>query len=211
VEYLRPSAPRDMWCGIAALLALGAPIATGLAARTSLNRAVHATLAAVLLGLVGAHVIGSAQMLDSPAKVAAACAGLALALAWSQLQPRWAGWRTQWLPVVLPGTLTALALLLLAAPPAASRLLEPVVSRPEALALAFPHEKHRDVNCLVCHHNYADQTGMGSCIDCHRTSRAALVRSSEATFHVFCRDCHVARAADAVKHGPTRACSGCHH
>jgi hypothetical protein len=37
-----------------------------------------------------------------------------------------------------------------------------------------------------------------------------LTLSSEATFHVFCRDCHARLALDGLKHGPTRRCSECH-
>jgi hypothetical protein len=165
----------------------------------------------VLLGLIGIHVLGSAQLVDTAAKATAVCVLLALALAWSVLQPRWAGLRTRWLPVMLPGVTAAVVLLVLIAPNAKSGLLEPLVAPGAAPALAFPHEPHRQVNCLLCHHNWVDHTGTGSCISCHRESPAALRRSAEATFHVFCRDCHSDESRQGHEHGPTRACSACHH
>ena len=222
-HYLLPSAPLYMLCGVAALMALAVLVPTGLKARRQLRRAprdgapaargtslTHATLSAVLLGLIGAHVIGSGQLVDRSVKATALGALLALALAWAVLQPRWRWLRTPWLPVALPALAAIAVLLVLPMPRATSRLLEPLSSPRSALPLAFPHEPHREVNCLVCHHNWVDHTGAGSCISCHRESAAALRRSAEATFHVFCRDCHSELASQGHKHGPTRACGACH-
>jgi hypothetical protein len=223
VQYLWPSAPLYMLCGAVGLIALAVLVATGLAVRRGMRRRdiprgsprltglIHAALSALLLGLVGAHVVGSGQFVDRTSKLIVICIVLALAVAWSMLQPRWQGLQTKWLPVVLPGIAVVLVLLLLPAPSARSYLLEPLrtpAGRPPPLD--FPHEKHRDVNCLLCHHNLADHTGMGTCIACHREFPAALTRSAEATFHVFCRDCHTEKAEEGYKHGPTRACAACH-
>jgi hypothetical protein len=117
-------------------------------------------------------------------------------------------------------------------------LLEPV-ARPAAITLNFPHDLHSSVNCVMCHHNYVDHTGTTACIECHRTqtrsegqppqsvfkqatpfggvrepglraASAAPIRSAEATFHTFCRDCHTQLALDSHAHGPTRSCAACH-
>lgn len=222
-QYLLPSAPLYMLCGVVALIALAVLVPTGLKARRRLRSAArstakrtplagltHATLSALLLGFLAAHVLGSGQLLDKPTKAVTVCALLALTLAWSVLQPRWQGLRTPWFPVAGSALGTVLVLLMLPAPIATSRLLEPVVARSAPLPLDFPHDKHRDVNCIVCHHDMADHTGAGSCISCHRESPAALKRSAEATFHVFCRDCHTRLATEGHKHGPTRSCAACH-
>jgi hypothetical protein len=222
--YLLPSAPLYMLCGVAALIALAVLVPTGLRVRRLMRLATrhasqpdprrrsltHATLSAVLLGLIGVHVIGSGQLLDRSSKTMLACLLLALALSWSVLQPRWQWLRTRWLPVVLPGVGAVLVLFALTVPTARSRLLEPLSTRAPALPLAFPHDAHREVNCLVCHHNWVDHTGSGSCISCHRESPQALGRSAEATFHVFCRGCHSQLAEQGRKHGPARSCARCH-
>jgi hypothetical protein len=72
--------------------------------------------------------------------------------------------------------------------------------RRSAATLDFPHDQHREVNCLVCHHNMVDHAGIASCIACHRKNRCA-----EATFYVFCADCHGRLASEGHKHGPTRS------
>jgi Class III cytochrome C family len=223
LKYLLPSAPLYMLCGTLALIALAVLVPTGLSARRALRRGgapgrsprltalTHAALSAVLLGLIGAHLIGSGQLVDRIPKMSVLCIVLALAIAWSIVQPRWQGLATKWLPVVLPGIAAILLLLLLPTPSARSHLLEPLETPAgPPPPLDFPHERHREVNCLVCHHNLVDHTGMGSCISCHRESPAALKRSAEATFHVFCRDCHVEKAGEDHKHGPTRSCGACH-
>jgi hypothetical protein len=223
VRYLWPSAPLYMLCGVLALMALAVLVVTGLAVRRKMRRRdaprgsrglaalMHAALSAALLGLIGAHLVGSGQLVDRTTKLIVLCIVLALAVAWSILQPRWQGLQTKWLPVVLPGIAVVLVLLVLPAPSARSGLLEPLKTSSAAPPpLDFPHDKHRDVNCLVCHHNLVDHTGTGSCIGCHRESPAALTRSAEATFHVFCRDCHTEKAEEGHEHGPTRACAACH-
>ena len=79
----------------------------------------------------------------------------------------------------------AFALLLcLAAIPAAAR---------EALPLTFAHADHRSVNCIDCHHNFADTTGQGLCLACHRNppcrqrrrSGAALLRMPFAGYRLL--------------------------
>jgi Class III cytochrome C family len=224
-QYLLPSAPLYMLCGLAALLLLVILVPTGLIARRLMRRApgakkkslqagrlttVHAVCSAALLGLIGAHVVGSGQLADKSVKVIVIGALLALSLAWSILKPRWRWPLRSPLSVVLTALVSGAVLLVIPAPSARSRLLEPLVARSTALPLAFPHERHREVNCLACHHNWVDRTGTGSCISCHRESSAALTRSAEATFHVFCRECHSGRAEERGKHGPIRSCAGCH-
>lgn len=232
-RYLLASAPLYMLCGTGGLIALGVLVATGLSARSAMRHAArsrppkaaakplakshamgtavaHSIVAAALLAVIGAHIVGSGQMLDTVGKISVVCAILVSALGWSMLLPRWLGTKTRWLPVMLPGVASAMVLLILPTPTARSHLLEPVITTPSPIAVWFPHEKHTEVNCLTCHHNMLDNTGLGNCIACHRSSRPDLQHSSEATFHVFCRSCHVLLATEARQHGPTRACSGCH-
>src|SRR5258706_16178918 len=74
-HYLLPSAPLYMLCGLSAFISLAVLVATGISARSALRRAAwpegspasvtaHAVLAALLPALLGAHVIGSGQLLD---------------------------------------------------------------------------------------------------------------------------------------------------
>lgn len=232
-RYLLPSAPLYMVCGTVALVTLGALVATGLAARTAMRQAArsksskepdkplakpsaartavtHSVLATVLLATMGAHIVGSGQMVETLGKILVTSVILVLVLGWSMILPRWVGARTRWLPIMLPGVASAIVLLILPAPTARSHLMEPAITTPSPIPVRFPHEKHTSVNCLVCHHNLLDNTGAGNCIACHRSSRPDLRHSSEATFHVFCRSCHVLLATQGHHHGPTRACSDCH-
>jgi hypothetical protein len=218
-HYLLPSAPLYMLCGLAALIALAVLVATGISARSALRQAAqprvsypsiaaHAVLAPLLLGLMGAHIVGSGQLIDKPSKAVAVCLLLALPLLWSALRPRATRLRAR-LSTVIPCSIAAVALLLLPLPTASSRLLQPATT-PSHLNVHFPHEAHITVNCVTCHHNFIDKTGIGSCLDCHRTPRPDLRQAPEATFHVFCRGCHQQLAFDHAKHGPVRQCSGCH-
>jgi Class III cytochrome C family len=226
-RYLLPSAPLYMLSGIAALVALAILVPTGLSARSSLRKArtqtsshappasasTHATLAALLLALIGAHVIGSHQLIDTRAKALTLCLLLAIPLSWAALRGvRHLGMRqrtTRLLATTLPCSAAVVTLVLLPLPSVGPRLLDPVTA-PPPLPIHFPHEKHTTVNCVTCHHNFVDKAGIGSCLDCHRRPRPDLTQSAEATFHTFCRDCHTELARTTVKHGPTRECSGCH-
>ena len=89
-------------------------------------------------------------------------------------------------------------------------LREPLVRRASTLPLDFPHDKHGAVNCLTCHHNYADGRGMEACIACHRSARADLREGVEARFHGFCFDCHRHPDAALQGHGPVSGCTQCH-
>jgi predicted CXXCH cytochrome family protein len=233
-HYLLPSAPLYMLLGLAALIALAILVATGLSARSALRNATaaraastssatpatptsvstHAILAALLLALVGAHILGSHQLVDKPAKAITLCLLLALPLLWT-------AWRStrhhhrrapiRPLPTLLPSCAAAAILFFLPIPTATPHLLQPATT-PSDLPLYFPHEKHTTVNCAICHHNFIDKTGVDSCLDCHRSARSDLTESAEATFHTFCRNCHtdLAQTPTTSKHGPTRACAACH-
>jgi hypothetical protein len=218
-RYLLPSgllsAPLYMLAGIASLIALGILVPTGLSARSSMrlrktaapatphpasSASTHAILSALLLALIGAHIIGSHQLIDTRIKALTICLLLAIPLLWAALRGvRRLGVRSA----------AVVTLLLILLPTTSSRLMEPLAT-PPTLPVHFPHEKHTTVNCVTCHHNFVDKTGLGSCFDCHRQPRPDLTRSAEATFHTFCRDCHTELAHTTTKHGPTRACSACH-
>lgn len=226
-HYLWPSTPIYMALGIGALLALAILVATGLAARSAHRRArfepapsrlptdrspsvaSHLILAAVLLALIAGHILGSRQLLDKASKTVTLCLLLALPLIWNAFRPR----RPQ--PVrfsttVLPTCVALLALFILPVPIATPALLASPVT-PSVLPINFPHDKHTTVNCITCHHNFVDTTGVtGGCLDCHRSDRTDLPQASEPLFHTFCRSCHVDLAATTDKHGPTRDCAECH-
>ncbi|MBV9698238.1 MAG: cytochrome c3 family protein, partial [Gammaproteobacteria bacterium] len=78
------------------------------------------------------------------------------------------------------------------------------------LTSIFPHDKHREVPCVQCHHNFTDHTGEGSCYDCHRSSRVDLKAGLEARFHDFCLGCHRDPPPAARDHGPATGCATCH-
>ena len=188
----------------------GAPARTAApAGKPPTSISIHAVLAALFPALTGAHLIGSAQLLDKPTKAITACLLLALPLLWAAYRSfrRQARLAT----TALPCCAAALALLLLPIPTASPRLLQQA-TQPSLLPTYFPHEKHTTVNCVTCHHNFIDKTGIGSCLDCHRPPRPDLPQSPEATFHTFCRTCHtqLAELTTQTKHGPTRSCSTCH-
>jgi hypothetical protein len=217
----------------------GAPSSTASAARAiPPSVSTHAILAALLLTLTAAHILGSHQLANKPAKIITVCALLLLPLLWAALRilrrrksregksqhsragtplgirtgaPTGTPTRAPLplLPTLLPNCVAAALLFLLPIPTATSHLLQPAVT-PSLLPVYFPHEKHTTVDCVTCHHNFIDKTGVGSCLECHRSSQPNLSQSAEATFHTFCRSCHTDLAQTTDKHGPTRACSTCH-
>ncbi|MFO1464991.1 MAG: cytochrome c3 family protein [Steroidobacteraceae bacterium] len=213
LRYLLPSAPVYMWGGAVAALCVIAAVITGISARARLRLArapaqatAHMVLAAAFLLAVCAHAVGSSQLLGSTAKLIVVLLLLCLPPAWYALRRR-----PSRSPARSASHVAAVCLIaLLPAPTSKQLLLEPAV-QPDVIPVRFPHEHHVSVNCVTCHHNFTDHTGNVTCIACHRSARTDLVRSSEATFHVFCCDCHAKTALLEQKHGPTRACSACHH
>ena len=185
----------------------------------------HAILAGLTLACLGIHIVGSGQFADRPIKVITLCLLLALPLLWAALWRKGPKTRSP-LPTVISSLGAAGIVLLIALStatrpphqPAAAAILQPPPSpllqpaaSPLLLPFSFPHEKHTTVGCVLCHHNFTDKTGAGSCLDCHRGTRPNLTTSAEATFHTFCRNCHVQLVATTDKHGPTRDCAACHH
>ncbi len=115
--------------------------------------------------------------------------------------------------LTLVGVLAGIALAVMAA--AAHIAEDPAsaqyVAHPEGamLAVTFAHADHTEQNCVVCHHNFSDDTGTGLCFDCHKTDPevAPLI---EEQFHDLCRGCHLEQQLAGDEHGPTRSCIDCH-
>ncbi|MBM5811220.1 MAG: cytochrome c3 family protein [Gammaproteobacteria bacterium] len=78
------------------------------------------------------------------------------------------------------------------------------------LPMIFDHNDHGDVNCIECHHDFADDSGSGMCMGCH-VSDPDLWPRLEQQFHGLCLGCHAEREAAGRSAGPPRACDGCHH
>jgi hypothetical protein len=231
-HYLWSSTPIYMACGITALIALVVLVVTGLSARSmhrkarfepartalatvvspaegSASVATHLVLAALLLALIAGHILGSRQLLDKPTKAVTLCVLLALPLTWAAFRPRRRR-SVRFVTTLLPTSIALVALLILPVPIATPALLASAVT-PAVLPVNFPHDKHTTVNCVTCHHNFSDQSGVtGGCLSCHRSDRNDLPQASEPLFHTFCRSCHVELAETTDKHGPTRNCEKCH-
>jgi predicted CXXCH cytochrome family protein len=232
LEHLRVSAPLYEWSGILALilaLALTVPATARLRRRLwSSHRdfqALHVSLSCLMLALVAAHVLTTGRYLHGAASVTLAvllCLGALLAL----LRPRASaparrlnslgglsrlafGRHVRIVLVVV--IFAGCALLPLLSHRVRLALREPPAPRTAALPLAFPHEKHRDVNCIACHHNFRDATGMDACIGCHRSARATIQVGAEARFHDFCLGCHRDPPMPLSRHGPVTGCESCHH
>ena len=77
------------------------------------------------------------------------------------------------------------------------------------LAVNFAHEDHIDQNCVLCHHNFVDDTGLGMCFDCHITD-PEVQDLMEEQFHDLCRGCHEEKQNEQDEYGPTRSCLACH-
>jgi Ferric reductase like transmembrane component/Class III cytochrome C family len=230
VEYLKPTTPFYQLAGIAAALLLVILVAIG-AARRRLWRshrgfqAAHVILACVLAALIAAHVVVTARYLGGPGRralfAAAAIGTILMVLRVRRPDPQT---RASTAPasrpqlvfgrhsglVVAAVAVCAAAILSLLPSSVGAELREPLFPRASRLPLDFPHGKHVAVNCLTCHHNYADGTGASLCVECHRSRRADLKEGVEARFHGFCLECH--RHPDPVftRHGPVSGCTTCH-
>jgi DMSO/TMAO reductase YedYZ heme-binding membrane subunit len=230
VEYLKPTAPLYQLAGIAAavillILVLSSPagVRRRLWASHRGFQATHVMLGTLLVALLAVHVVVTARYAGGRGRRAllvAAGIGALLML----LRPRRPidpasrplplrrrlvfGRHTTGVVSVLG--LSALAVAALLAHAVGDALREPLLRRGNSIPLDFPHGKHGMVNCLTCHHNYADGRGWGLCVQCHRGGRADLKEGVEARFHAFCLECHRHPQATLKRHGPVAGCSACH-
>jgi predicted CXXCH cytochrome family protein len=229
VEHVKPTAPRYEYAGFVALLILlflTAP--AGAAARSRLwpgqrgFQAAHVAAACLLVAALAVHVVTTGRYVHGAAQIAAylLLSGVVLI---ALLRPR--SQRRSAPPPRLAGTLvfgrhsrlilgtvlgSLVALLAMAHGGATLALREPFAARSERLALNFPHERHRAVSCVTCHHDFIDRSGQGSCVSCHRSGRADLKAGPEARFHDFCLGCHRDPAAYLTGQGPVMGCDTCH-
>jgi DMSO/TMAO reductase YedYZ heme-binding membrane subunit len=231
IEYLKPTAPLYQLAGIAAALLLimlvvlsHGPFRRRLWRSHRGFQASHVILACALAALVAVHVVVTARYIGGGARralyVAVTIGALLMLLrarrplqSLRQASPR---------PILvfgrhsalIVGAVIACAVALGALLPASvdASLREPSFLRATRLELDFPHDKHGAVNCLTCHHNYADGTGASLCVECHRSQRADLRAGPLARFHGFCLDCHrhPSAALEAHGHGPVSGCRICH-
>jgi hypothetical protein len=230
VEYLKPTSPLYQLCGIAALVALLALTITSVAGvRRRLWRshrdfqATHIIIGCLLAVLLGAHVITTGRYAGGYGRrilyVAVAAGGIAILLRRRRakgtatheplVMRRLAFGRHSTLMV---GVIVVAMITLGSFIPgrAVVALREPLRPRAETLPLNFDHRKHTSINCLVCHHNYADGRGFDACIFCHRSARTDLKVGVEARFHDFCLNCHRHPGPTLQSHGPVSGCTICH-
>ncbi|MBS0579192.1 MAG: cytochrome c3 family protein [Proteobacteria bacterium] len=230
LEHLEATAPRYELAGMLALLALlflTVPAGTAIRGRLwSQHRnfqAAHVTAACVLVLTVAIHVVTTDRYVHRRAHwvAYALLSGIVLLgllrgrarRAPLRGRPGWIdglafGRHSRLVLAVVLASLGALVALMRADTTLAMR--EPFLRRSERLYVNFPHDKHRAVNCVLCHHNFADRTGADSCVSCHRSARADLRVGVEARFHDFCLDCHRDPPAYLNGHGPVTGCNTCH-
>jgi predicted CXXCH cytochrome family protein len=230
VEHVKLTAPRYEYAGVLALLTLlfltvpaHAAVRWRLWPRHRSFQAAHVGAACLLVIALSVHVLATGRYVHGRAHTVAytllsAIVLLALLRARAQRQP---GRQPSSLlgglvfgrqsRLVLAIVLVSLvALLAVMRGSTALALREPFLRRSEPLVLGFPHDKHRLVNCILCHHNFADRSGTESCISCHRSGRAAIRVGAEARFHDFCLGCHRDPPAYLTGHGPATGCDPCH-
>ena len=228
VEYLKPTAPLYQLAGIAAFtLMLVLAVSSAAAARRRLWRshrgfqATHIACGCLALALLAAHVITAGRYTPGVGRrlliVAVAAGGIAMLLRRRRVAttPHAAaarrlafGRHSAFVAGFIAATVVALATLIPSR--AGLALRESLLRRAQTLPLNFDHGKHVAVNCLVCHHNYADGRGFDACIHCHRSGAADIKVAVEARFHDFCLNCHRHPEARFARHGPVSGCQLCH-
>ena len=230
VEHVKPTAPVYEYAGILALLSLlflTVPAVTTLRwrlwSRHRIFQAAHVGAACLLVVTLAVHVLGTARYVRGWAHAAAyilLSSAVLLALLRTRARRLPVG-QSRPLPdglvfgrhsrLVLAVVLGCIVLLLaLLRAGTALALREPLLRRSERLALNFPHDKHRQVNCVQCHHDFADRSGAAACVTCHRSGRTDLRVGAEARFHDFCLSCHRDPPANLSGHGPVTGCDTCH-
>jgi predicted CXXCH cytochrome family protein len=229
-EYLKPTLPLYQLCGIAAFVVLLVLTVTSVAGvRRRLWRshrdfqATHIIFGCLLAVLLGAHVITTGRYAGGYGRrivyVAAAAGGIAILLrrrrnpgtaTHGPVVPRRLAFgrhSTLMVGVIATGMLGLGSLI---PGRALVALREPLLPRAGTLPLNFDHRKHTSINCLVCHHNYADGRGFDACIFCHRSARTDVKVGVEARFHDFCLNCHRHPGPTLPRHGPVSGCTICH-
>lgn len=230
VEHLKLTTPGYEYAGILALLTLlfltvpaAAAVRWRVWPRHRTFQAAHVCAACLLVVALAVHVLATGRYVHGRSHAVAytllsGVVLLALLRARAQRQlaqlpahPRAGLVFGRHSRLVLAMVLCSLvALLALMRAGTAVTLREPFLRRSEPLVLGFPHDKHRLVNCIQCHHNFADRSGTDSCISCHRSGRAAIRVGAEARFHDFCLGCHRDPPAYLTGHGPMTGCNTCH-
>ncbi len=230
LEHLKPTTPLYEWAGITALALLvflcvpaSAPLRRRLWPRHRSFQASHVIASCLALTLIAVHVLTSARYVHGPlARVlgVALCATALLALLRERARRTGLASRPPFPGMLVFGRHSRLVLLTvclcviasvaLLLPHALLRLREPLRARSARLVLDFPHEKHRDVRCVTCHHDFTDGSGAQACVTCHRSGRADLGAGAEARFHDFCLGCHRDPPPRFAHHGPVSGCQTCH-
>jgi predicted CXXCH cytochrome family protein len=235
IEYLKLTAPVYQMAGIAGTVLLLFLVVGGLGAvRRRLwhshrgFQAAHVVAAYLAAGLVAVHVVVTARYLGGWGRrtlFVAAAVSAVLMLLRARRPPPPASASAPPVPlrvrrqlvfgrhstlIVIAAIACAIGIAALVPAKVDATLREPIARRTSTLPLDFPHDKHGAVNCLTCHHNYADGRGMEACIACHRSARTDLREGVEARFHGFCFDCHRHPDAALRGHGPVSGCSACH-
>ena len=230
IQYLLPTSPLYQLAGIVGFVLLLALVAISLAGpRRRLWRshrkfqATHIILGCLLIVLLSVHTVTAGRYTGGYTRrlVFVVVAAGGMTMLWrsrrrsgtaaddAPIARRFVFGRHSTLVVSVIAA-AALVLLPLIAGRAGPELREPLLSRADALSLNFDHGKHTAVNCLTCHHNYADGRGFDGCIHCHRSGRADLKLGVEARFHSFCFDCHRNPSPALKGHGPVSGCETCH-
>jgi hypothetical protein len=230
LEYLKPSMPIYMAAGALAALVLlllvssaALPMRRYLWSSHRAFQASHVIAGGVLIAMVAAHVIATGRYVGDHGRgvlTLGATVGAMLMLLRHRRPgnlPAGAADRERRLvfgrhSALVAGALvlTSLGLVGLMMSATGIALREPLAPRANPLPLDFPHSKHVQVNCLVCHHNFADGKGFDNCIMCHKSGRPDLKAGVQARFHAFCFECHRHPQASLVAHGPVAGCAACH-
>jgi len=230
VEHVKLTAPRYEFAGIIALFTLlfltppaGAAVRWRFWSRHRNFQAAHVGAACLLVVTLAVHVAATDRYVHGRAHLVAytllsGIVLLGLLRARAQRQPAQQpsrflrglvfGRHSRLVLGIVLGSLVALLALMRAG--TTLTLREPFLRRGDRLVLDFPHDKHRSVNCILCHHNFTDQSGADSCISCHRSGRAEIRVGAEARFHNFCLGCHRDPPAYLIGHGPVTGCNTCH-